>query len=111
MKARFLSAELVQRNGKERFEAKILEQLDPRLAAFLHLPTTTRTAELELTLAQLRSGHWWGREGVQGGFLRELDRGQTVAEPSSIWLLASILLCGAGVGFRRARIGPRLLPR
>ena len=111
MKASFLSAELVQRNGKETFEAKILEQLDPRLAVFLHLPTSSRTAELELTLEQLRNGHWWGREGVQGGFLRDCDPGQTVAEPSSIWLLASILLCGAGVGFRRVLIGPRLLPR
>ncbi len=100
MKASFLNAELIQQNGKEIFKAEIVEQLNPQLAAALHLPTT-HTAELELTLAQLRDGRWWGRDGVQGGFLRECDPVQAVSEPSSIWLLSSILVCGVAMRYRR----------
>jgi hypothetical protein len=99
MTGKFLNTELIQRNGKEILEAEIVDQLNPQLAALLHLPSTTYTGRLELTLAQLRSGRWWVRDKVQSGSLQDYG---TVPEPSSIWLLGASLACWAGARFATA---------
>jgi len=86
----FVDIEVVERNGMEVLDAQISDQLDPQLAALLHLPSTTYTGKLELILANWgRNPGWWVRDKVQGGFL---DNFQTVPEPSSIVLLGASLI-------------------
>jgi hypothetical protein len=87
MTASFLSLELVDKNGQEVLEAKIIEHLSPQLAALLHLSSTTQTGELELTLASLSNGKWWVRDSVVSGSLGS----QAVPETASILLLAASL--------------------
>src|SRR5271166_238616 len=88
MTGSFLNAELVDRNGKEILEARIVDQLNTQLAALLHLNNTSHTGELELTLAQLSHDRWWVHDGVQGGYLQDYG---SVPEPSSILLLGASL--------------------
>lgn len=85
----FLSTELIEQNGKEVLEAKILDQLNPQLAALLHLPNRTYTGEIDLTLTQIRNTRWWSVDHIQGGSLRD----QLVPESPSLWLLGSTLVC------------------
>ncbi len=89
MTGKFLDAELINRNGKEILEAQIVDQINPQLAALLHLSSAPHTGELELMLVQLRDGRWWVRDGVQGGLLKN---NPTVPETSSIWLLGAGLV-------------------
>lgn len=89
MTGSFLDAKIVERNGKEVLEAQIVDQLNPQLAALLHLSSRSYTGELELTLTQLSHSCWRVRDGVYGGFLKDFG---TVPEASSIWLLGASLL-------------------
>lgn len=88
MTGSFLDAKLIERNGRDILQARIVDQLNPQLAQALHLPSTSYTGELELMLVRLRNGNWRVRDGVQGGFLK----GGTVPEPSSLWLLGASFL-------------------
>jgi hypothetical protein len=91
----FLNAEVIKQNGKEILEAQIVDQINPQLAALLHLRSATYRGELELVLGTLRHGRWWTHDAVQGGLLKDFGN---VPEPSSIWLLGACLLC---LGVRR----------
>jgi hypothetical protein len=87
---KFVDAHLVDRNGKEFLIAHIVEQLNPQLAAILHLPNTPFNAKLGITMALLNSDKWWLRTGIQGGSLTGYG---TVPESSSIWMLSASLAC------------------
>lgn len=89
MTASFIDAKMVERNGQEFLEGQIVEQLNPQLAALLHLPSKAYTGELNLMLAQLSHSCWRVRDGVYGGWLTDFG---TVPETSSIWLLSAGLL-------------------
>ena len=93
----FLSAEVVNVNGKEMLEAQVRDQINPQLAALLHLSSTTYTGQLDLLLSSFQSGRWWTRDRIQGGSLIDGN----VPEPSSIWLLGATLCCLACVRFSR----------
>ena len=101
MTASFVDLELVDVNGKEVLEAKIVEHLNPELAALLGLKVTSQTGELDLMLTSLSNGKWWARDSVVSGSLT----GQSVPEPGSWWLLGAglLTLAMAVVGFGRAR--------
>jgi len=99
MTGSFLDAKLVELKGKEVLEAQIVDQLNPQLAALLHLPVgTSYTGDFELTLASL-GGRGWVRYGVEGGSLKDC---RNVPEPASILMLGASLIGLAAIGFRRA---------
>jgi len=97
----FLSAQVVERKGKEVLIAHIVDQLNPQLAALLNLPDTSYTGVLQLVLVRLEgcNSRWIVRDGVQGGFL---SNSSAVAEPSSIVLLGASLASLAILRRRRA---------
>jgi hypothetical protein len=91
---KFLSAELIMKNGKEFLEAQISDQLNPQLAALLNLPDTTYHGKIELLLTRLGNGKWWVHDRVQGGFLNNYG---TIPEAPSLWMLgASLVVLGVG---------------
>lgn len=94
MTGSFLNSELVLQNGKEILQAELVDQLDPRLAAFLHLPDILYLGRLDLMVAA------WGEHSrrfvndrVLSGSLEDFSQ---VPEPASIFLLAASLV-GAGI--------------
>ncbi len=94
----FLDAKIVDVNGTEMLEAQVKDQINPQLAALLHLSSTPYVGQLDLKLSSLRSNRWWTCDTVQGGSLVDGN----VPEPSSIWLLGSSLLGLGGIRFGRA---------
>lgn len=101
----FLDARLVDRNGQEFLEAQLVEQINPQLAALLHLTQTKYSGAMEFTLTELSHGHWWAHDHVQGGFLN--GHGNNIPEASSIWLLSTSLACWTAIGWgcRRRKSG------
>jgi hypothetical protein len=87
---KFVDAHVVEHNGKEFLIAHIVEQLNPQLAAILHLTNTTFNAKLAIRMSELNSDRWWVRNGIQGGSLTGYG---IVPESSSIWLLGASLAC------------------
>lgn len=94
----FLDAKIVDVNGTEMLEAQVKDQINPQLAALLHLSSTPYVGQLDLKLSSLRSNRWWTCDTVQGGSLVDGN----VPAPSSIWLLGSSLLGLGGIRFGRA---------
>jgi hypothetical protein len=87
---KFVDAHVIERNGKEFLIAHIVEQLNPQLAAILHLTNTTFDGKLGIRMSELNSDKWWVRNGIQSGSLTGYG---TVPESSSIWLLSASLAC------------------
>jgi hypothetical protein len=104
--AKFLDGHVIERNGKEFMIAHIVEQLNPQLAAILHLTNASFTGTLGIRMSQLDSGRWWVRSGIEGG---ELNGYGTVPESSSIWLLSASLACCvlARFGFALGKLAHR----
>jgi hypothetical protein len=87
---KFLHTELIQQNGREVLIAHLIDQLNPQLAAILHLPNSSLPGNLELSMIELQSGRWWTHSGVRSGSLTDYV---AVPESSSIWLLGVTLVC------------------
>ena len=94
MTGSFLDAKLVDLNGKEVLEAQVVDQINPQLAALLHLAAGTHTQELDLTLTSIGSRRV--RYAVDGGSLKDC---RTVPESSSLLLVAASLLGLGVIGF------------
>jgi len=99
MTATVANVKLIEQNGHLILEARIIEHLNPELAALLNLSDTRQTGELELTLALLCKGKWWERYSIISGSLGEA----IVPEPASFWLLSASLTFLVGSALHRAR--------
>jgi hypothetical protein len=87
----FVDEKLINLNGKEVLEAQIVDQINPQLAALLHLSNATYTGQLDLMLTSIGGG--WVRYAVDSGSLIDC---RTVPEVSS-FLLLGVSLLGLGV--------------
>ena len=91
----FLNADVVNENGTKILEAQILDQINPKLAAFLGMAGTNQVyrGELELYIGERGippSSIRYGK--VYGGYVTPL----TVPEPASIFMLgAGLVVLGA----------------
>jgi hypothetical protein len=102
MTGSFLNAELFQRNGTAILEAGVVDQVNPQLAALLHLSASSFTEQLELSLGNVSAkSRRWMRGEVEDGYLREERSGQTVPEASSILMLGAGLVSFAAWSLRR----------
>jgi hypothetical protein len=84
----FLNADVVNENGTKILEAQILDQINPKLAAFLGMAGTNQVyrGELELYIGERGIPPGPIRYGkVYGGYVTPL----TVPEPASIFLLGA----------------------
>jgi len=99
MTATVANVKLIEQNGHLILETRIIEHLNPELAALLNLSDTRQMGELELTLALLCKGKWWERYSIVSGSLGEA----IVPEPASFWLLSASLTFLAGSALHRAR--------
>jgi hypothetical protein len=90
MTGSFVNEKLINLNGKEVLEAQIVDQINPQLAALLHLSNTTYAGELDLALTSIGGG--WVRYAVDSGSLIDCH---TVPEASS-FLLLGVSLLGLG---------------
>ena len=87
MTGTFLSTKLLkEKNGETILIATFLEQINPQLAKFLKLPSTTSEGTLTLELAGGAANWQWVRGGQMQAF-------PTLPEPASILLLLPCLLC------------------
>lgn len=104
---KFLDGHVVERNGKEFLIAHIVEQLNPQLAAILHLTNASFIGTLGIRMSRLDSNRWWVRNGIEGGDL--IGGYGTVPESSSIWLLSASLAGGilARFGFAFGKVALR----
>jgi len=98
MTGSFVSAGLVEQDGKEVLIAKIVDELSPELAALLHLPDIDYSGKLELfMLSSANRSRWCLRDPVQSGLLQNFGPGSvpTVPEPASIVIAClSLVLVG-----------------
>lgn len=99
MTATVANVKLIEQNGHLILEARIIEHLNPELAALLNLSDTRQMGELELTLVLLCKGKWWERYSIISGSLGEA----IVPEPASFWLLSASLTFLVGSALHRAR--------
>jgi hypothetical protein len=87
MTGSFVDEKLINLNGKEILEAQIVDQINPQLAALLHLSDPTYKGQLDLMLTSIGGG--WVRYAVDSGSLIDCH---TVPETSSFLLLGVSLL-------------------
>ncbi|HVI09886.1 MAG TPA: hypothetical protein VND65_16485 [Candidatus Binatia bacterium] len=104
-----VGVKLVREHGETILMMTLLEQINPELAALLHISDTTSEGELELVLA----GSGKNRRQIVGG---ELTAFATISEPSSFMLLAAgltALMIGLGHIFFPSlpRIGRKIVAR
>lgn len=87
MTGSFVDEKLINLNGKEVLEAQIVDQINPQLAALLHISNPIYAGELDLALTSIAGG--WVRYAVDNGSLMDCH---TVPEASTFLLLGVSLL-------------------
>jgi hypothetical protein len=98
----FLNADVVNENGTKILDAQFLDQINPKLAAFLGMPATSELFQGELELDFSGRGIpprpiWHSK--VYGGYLQP----QAAPEPASIFLLGAGLVALGAARFKLIR--------
>jgi hypothetical protein len=101
----FLNAHIAnEKNGTKMMEAQFLDQINPQLAAYLGMPTTSKLYKGEMELAfsdrqrAISPRSLW-RARIYGGYVKPL----AVPEPASIFLLGAGLAAFGGMRLKFIR--------
>lgn len=100
----FLGTKILKEQGEWIMVAQFVEQLNPELAALLKLPDSEMKGILELQVTRAKGRPYWPHP-VDGGYLEV----SSLPEPTSIWLLGTMVAIFAGMRRGAAMVRKRFL--